>query len=107
MCAQAMLAGDGFTEDISVQGNYGAEADLWSAGVILYILLSGLPPFYGRSEHEIFAAVRRGNPEYESSGWQTVSPDAKDLVQRWVQGPECCFCMQDPLPGQASDFCSC
>ena len=64
------------------QGNYGAEADLWSAGVILYILLCGLPPFYGRTEKAIFAAVRRGCPEYESSAWQTVSSEAKDLVQR-------------------------
>ena len=64
------------------QGNYGAEADLWSAGVILYILLCGLPPFHGRTEKAIFAAVRRGCPEYESSAWQTVSSEAKDLVQR-------------------------
>ena len=68
-----------------MQGNYGAEADLWSAGVILYILLCGLPPFYGRTEKEIFAAVRRGRPEYESSAWQTVSAEAKDLVQRYAQ----------------------
>jgi calcium-dependent protein kinase len=37
-----------------VQGNYGFEADLWSAGVIIYILLSGLPPFWGSSEKQIF-----------------------------------------------------
>jgi calcium-dependent protein kinase len=38
--------------------NYGYEADMWSLGVILYILLSGLPPFWGDTEDQIFKMVR-------------------------------------------------
>jgi calcium-dependent protein kinase len=37
--------------------NYGYEADMWSLGVILYILLSGLPPFWGDTEDQIFKMV--------------------------------------------------
>ncbi len=39
--------------------DYGVEADMWSLGVMLYILLSGLPPFWGDDESQIFKSVLR------------------------------------------------
>ena len=51
------------------------------------LLCSGLPPFYGRSEKEIFSAILHGRAEFESNAWHTVSPEAKDLVHRCP----CCF----------------
>lgn len=63
---------------------YGKEADIWSAGVMLYILLSGVPPFWGGSERAIFDAVLRGHVDFESKPWPSISESAKDLVRRML-----------------------
>ncbi|XP_062146042.1 calcium-dependent protein kinase 1-like [Alnus glutinosa] len=65
--------------------NYGAEADIWSAGVILYILLSGVPPFWGENEQGIFDAVLRGHIDFTSDPWPSISSSAKDLVKRMLR----------------------
>ncbi|CAI5500321.1 unnamed protein product, partial [Closterium sp. Naga37s-1] len=61
---------------------YGAEADMWSVGVVLFILLAGVPPFWADSEAGIFSAIRAARVDVFSGGWAHVSPDAKDLVLR-------------------------
>ncbi|KAI7998271.1 Calcium-dependent protein kinase 13 [Camellia lanceoleosa] len=40
--------------------NFGPEIDIWSAGVVLYILLSGVPPFWAESEQGVAQAILRG-----------------------------------------------
>ncbi|GBG86631.1 hypothetical protein CBR_g41694 [Chara braunii] len=61
--------------------DYGPEADIWSAGVILYMLLSGAPPFYDVSEEGILGAVKRGVFDLQSDPWPLISDQAKDLVK--------------------------
>nr|GLL28763.1 calcium-dependent protein kinase-like [Ipomoea trifida] len=64
--------------------SYGKEADVWSAGVILYILLSGVPPFWAETEKGIFDCVLKGEIDFESDPWPSISNGAKDLVRRML-----------------------
>lgn len=65
-----------------MQGSYGFPADLWSTGVILYILLCGLPPFPGNNERQIFQRILRLPLDFTSEPWSAISEDAKNLVAR-------------------------
>ncbi|KAL6192065.1 hypothetical protein ACLB2K_038452 [Fragaria x ananassa] len=63
---------------------YGEKVDVWSAGVVLYIMLAGFPPFYGESSAEIFEAVQRANLRFPASVFQSVSPSVKELLRRML-----------------------
>ncbi|OIV92272.1 hypothetical protein TanjilG_00290 [Lupinus angustifolius] len=63
---------------------YGPEADVWSAGVIIYILLCGTPPFWGESEQEIFKEVLDGDLDFSLDPWPTISESAKDLIRKML-----------------------
>lgn len=65
-------------------GGYNQAADVWSAGVILYILLSGMPPFCGKTKSKIFEAVRAANLRFPSEPWDNISASAKDLIKRML-----------------------
>ncbi|KAJ9681071.1 hypothetical protein PVL29_020122 [Vitis rotundifolia] len=62
--------------------SYYLEADIWSIGVITYILLCGSRPFWARTESGIFRAVLRADPNFDDLPWPTVSAEAKDFVKR-------------------------
>ncbi|KAJ3670451.1 hypothetical protein LUZ60_010775 [Juncus effusus] len=64
--------------------NYGKEIDIWSVGVILYVLLSGAPPFWAETEKGIFDAILRGKIDFESDPWPSISDNAKDLVKKML-----------------------
>ncbi|OII72514.1 calcium calmodulin dependent protein kinase [Cryptosporidium ubiquitum] len=63
-------------------GSYSKLCDLWSAGVILYILLCGYPPFHGKDNVEILRKVKIGQYSLEHNIWKYVSDSAKDLIKR-------------------------
>ncbi|KAL2316753.1 hypothetical protein Fmac_030629 [Flemingia macrophylla] len=64
--------------------SYGKEIDIWSAGVILYILLSGVPPFWAETEEGIFDAILQGHIDFKSRPWPRISSGAKDLVRKML-----------------------
>ena len=61
---------------------YGKEVDMWSIGVILYILLCGFPPFYDEDNSALFSAIRKGEYDFPSPYWDGVTEEAKDLVSK-------------------------
>lgn len=63
---------------------YNEKVDIWSVGVVLYIMLGGCPPFFGETVTDIFEAVLRANLRFPSHVFQYVSPTAKDLLRRML-----------------------
>ena len=68
--------------------HYSKEADIWSCGVMLYILLCGVPPFWGETEQQIFDAILKGRLDFDSDPWPAISAEAKDCVKEMLQ-PVC------------------
>mmetsp|Transcript_23328 Transcript_23328/g.23070 ORF Transcript_23328/g.23070 Transcript_23328/m.23070 type:complete len:313 (+) Transcript_23328:168-1106(+) len=62
--------------------NYSYEVDCWSLGVIMYVMLSGTPPFNGRNNEEILMSVYNGSYSFRPRAFQVVSNMAKDLIAR-------------------------
>uniref|UniRef100_A0A7S2ESY8 Calmodulin n=1 Tax=Ditylum brightwellii TaxID=49249 RepID=A0A7S2ESY8_9STRA len=67
---------------------YTKSCDIWSIGVITYILLCGYPPFYGDSDNQIFESVKTGRFDFPSPDWDSISDDAKDFI--------CCMLRKEP-----------
>ena len=68
-----------------LKGSYTEKCDMWSCGVIMYILLSGRPPFDGDNDTEILEQVSKGIPDYNGPLWSKVSIQGKDLVKKLLQ----------------------
>jgi calcium-dependent protein kinase len=62
------------------EGGYDLKCDLWSCGVLFYIMLCGSPPFDGSDDREIMSAARSGKVKFPSALWGQVSQCAKDFV---------------------------
>lgn len=63
-----------------LNGSYDARADIWSLGVIAYMLMSGIPPFNGKQQPDILSAILRGSISFDAPVWRTVSSDARNVI---------------------------
>ncbi|XP_044258063.1 calcium/calmodulin-dependent protein kinase type II delta chain isoform X3 [Tribolium madens] len=63
---------------------YGKPVDIWACGVILYILLVGYPPFWDEDQHRLYAQIKAGAYDYPSPEWDTVTPEAKNLINQML-----------------------
>nr|CAH0108293.1 unnamed protein product [Daphnia galeata] len=68
--------------EVLAQKPYGKAVDVWSIGVISYILLCGYPPFYDESDANLFAQILKGEFEFDSPYWDEISDSAKDFIRR-------------------------
>ncbi|CAI2365375.1 unnamed protein product [Moneuplotes crassus] len=68
-----------------ISHDYTESCDMWSAGVMLYIMLCGYPPFYGENDQEILEAVIAGEYDFDDEVWDEVSDEAKDLINNLLK----------------------
>jgi calcium-dependent protein kinase len=68
-----------------LSSTYTKSCDLWSVGVITYIILCGYPPFYGSTSDEIYNQAQEGRLVFHSPEWDNISSEAKDFVRSLVR----------------------
>jgi calcium-dependent protein kinase len=64
---------------------YDEKCDIWSCGVIMYILLCGYPPFNGETDNEILNKIKTGKYVFPEEEWDNISDEAKDLISKMLE----------------------
>ncbi|CAG9329298.1 unnamed protein product [Blepharisma stoltei] len=64
--------------------HYGVECDVWSIGVMMYVLLGGYPPFAGENHHEVFEKILHEEVAFRHERWDLISHEAKDLISQML-----------------------
>jgi len=83
--AQALMTACGtpgyVAPEVLTSGGYGPEVDMWSVGVITYILLCGFPPFYHEDLPELFEQIMNASYDFPEEYWKDISKTAKDFIR--------------------------
>lgn len=75
--------------EILEQRPYKESCDFWSVGVVLFILLSGSPPFFDEDNFALFEKIKKCQYNFNAPSWQSISPEAKDFISKLlVADPE-------------------
>jgi serine/threonine protein kinase len=82
----AMIGTPGYVApEVIKRERYGPPVDMWACGVVLYVMLSGRMPFYGRNDVEILRRTAQGKYSFPDREWKSISEDAKSLVKALLQ----------------------
>ena len=65
--------------------NYTTKCDIWALGIIMYLLLSGNHPFVCKTEHELYAKIKKGKVNFDGEEWSTISIFAKKLILKLLE----------------------
>ena len=89
--------------------NYNYKCDIWSCGVILYILLCGVPPFNGKTDQEVLKKVKKAEVTFKEKAWSRVSSHAKRVIRLMLATdlsvrPSAAELLKDPWISGSLDF---
>ena len=65
--------------------SYNEKCDIWSAGVVLYVMLTGNFPFVGKTSQKLFENIKSGKYKTTGKEWEAISPQAKDLIKKMLE----------------------
>ena len=68
-----------------LKGEYTVKCDVWSMGVVLYIMMCGRPPFKGKSNPDIISSVLKGEYNFDYPSFDIASEEAKDFISKWLE----------------------
>jgi len=68
-----------------IQGNYDYKCDLWSIGVITYVLIAGYPPFNSDNDAKLFRQIELCDYEFHDDVWNSISSDCIKFIQKLLQ----------------------
>ncbi len=70
--------------EILLGKKYGAEVDIWSIGVITYILIAGYPPFYEEDQKKLFKRIKAAKYDFHKQHWENKSKESIDIIKHML-----------------------